>query len=277
MNELSPLPARLETTRQVVLLANRIGVHGTKAIVDAGLGELSPNPQIVVLNHLVRNGPTRPRDLLGVTRRTRGGLSNLLDRLEAGGYISRTYGTVPGDRRGATVVLTDTGRAAATTIEGLVGRTLETLNDVVVELAAALDSITEHDRGRSNTTRVGSLGPAGLLSLAGAAMSRALHDVDPDDPTPHATALTLCCAAPPGHTRPKELIEVTALSSGGVSQLLDRLEDAGLVLRRAGQPPDRRAVTVTLTDEGRQELERRLDAIADHLALLRSAVPNQDG
>ena len=99
-------------------------------------------------------------------------------------------------------------------------------------------------------------------------MTAALYEADPDDPAPDKTAIVLSSSAHPGHTRPRQLIERTALSSSGVSQLLDRLENTGLVRRRTGEPPDRRAVTVELTPTGRQHLERQLASVADHLTLL---------
>jgi DNA-binding MarR family transcriptional regulator len=108
--------------------------------------------------------------------------------------------------------------------------------------------------------------------MAGAAMTEALYEADPDNPAPDKTAIVLSCAAQPGHTRPRQLIEQTALSSSGVSQLLDRLENAGLVRRRTGEPPDRRAVTVELTQHGRQHLERQLARVAEHLTLLQQAL-----
>jgi DNA-binding MarR family transcriptional regulator len=48
---------------------------------------------------------------------------------------------------------------------------------------------------------------------------------------------------------PTELAEILVRSSGGVTQILDRLERAGLVAR-APDPDDRRKVVVELTAEG---------------------------
>jgi DNA-binding MarR family transcriptional regulator len=54
--------------------------------------------------------------------------------------------------------------------------------------------------------------------------------------------------APPAMS-PTELADVVVRSSGGMTQILDRLERAALV-RRAPDPSDRRKVLVTLTDTG---------------------------
>ena len=54
---------------------------------------------------------------------------------------------------------------------------------------------------------------------------------------------------PPHRMSPTELSEILVRSSGGVTQILDRLERAGLVAR-APDPDDRRKVVVELTAEG---------------------------
>jgi DNA-binding MarR family transcriptional regulator len=53
----------------------------------------------------------------------------------------------------------------------------------------------------------------------------------------------------PHRMSPTELSEIVVRSSGGMTQILDRLEGAGL-LARAPDPADRRKVLVALTDEG---------------------------
>ena len=260
----------LETTRQAMLLVNHIGVHATAALDDAGLGELSSNVAIATLTHLAGEGPSRARDLLQPTRLTRGGLSNLFSRLESAGLITRTYGTVPGDRRSAMVALTEAGSDVVSAISHVVANTLDALSAELADLAGALESLAPTDLSPNATTATADR--LNLLSLAGAAMTKALADVDPDDPTPSKTAVVLARAAQPGHTRPRELIESTGLSSGGVSQLLDRLEQADLVRRRTNLPPDRRVVTVELTTRGDDRLTRQLAGVAEHFALLRAAV-----
>ena len=54
---------------------------------------------------------------------------------------------------------------------------------------------------------------------------------------------------PPHRMSPTELAEILVRSSGGVTQILDRLERAGLVAR-APDPDDRRKVVVELTAAG---------------------------
>ena len=53
----------------------------------------------------------------------------------------------------------------------------------------------------------------------------------------------------PHRMSPTELSEIVVRSSGGMTQILDRLERVGLVARTP-DPADRRKVLVALTDEG---------------------------
>ena len=78
---------------------------------------------------------------------------------------------------------------------------------------------------------------------------------------------------PPHRMSPTELSEILVRSSGGVTQILDRLERTGLVAR-APDPDDRRKVVVQLTPDGLrtadkanatyiQERERLLDGLSN--------------
>ena len=81
----------------------------------------------------------------------------------------------------------------------------------------------------------------------------------------------LALAGPPYRMSPTELADVVVRSSGGMTQILDRLERARLVARTA-DPTDRRKVVVGLTAAGRETAEqasaRYLDARQELLAEL---------
>jgi DNA-binding MarR family transcriptional regulator len=66
---------------------------------------------------------------------------------------------------------------------------------------------------------------------------------------------------PPYQMTPGALIRATLVTSGTMTNRIDRLAEAGLV-RRKPDPRDRRGVLVTLTDQGRAEAD---DALADLL------------
>jgi DNA-binding MarR family transcriptional regulator len=62
-------------------------------------------------------------------------------------------------------------------------------------------------------------------------------------------------AGEPYRMSPTELSEIVLRSSGGMTQILDRLEKTGLV-ERAADPSDRRKVVVGLTPDGLRTAER---------------------
>jgi DNA-binding MarR family transcriptional regulator len=58
-----------------------------------------------------------------------------------------------------------------------------------------------------------------------------------------------------------ELSRALVMSSGGMTNLLDRLEGDGLI-RRGNDPSDRRSVLITLTPKGRKAIDRAVTAEA---------------
>ena len=68
-------------------------------------------------------------------------------------------------------------------------------------------------------------------------------------------------AAPEGRVTMSRLSNDIALTTGGVTRLVDRMVDAGLV-ERSACPGDRRSIHVILTAEGRDVLDR---AVAAHI------------
>jgi DNA-binding MarR family transcriptional regulator len=73
---------------------------------------------------------------------------------------------------------------------------------------------------------------------------------------------TLRRSDPPHRLTPAELMRASMVTSGAITQRLDRLEERGLVTRTPSES-DGRGVHVTLTDEGFALIER---ALPDHLA-----------
>lgn len=270
-DDLGQLPPQLEPVRRLLLQINDLGFELTKAIIDAGFGEASSNGAVAVLSKLAIDGPARPKELLRSVRLSPGGLSNLLERLESSNLITRTYGQVPGDRRGAIIVATDAGAAAAAGIADAVARSLDSGRAAIFELTQTLAEIEPHRPGpkRSAAKRPTDMERLVLVGQIGLTLEEAFAG---DDPTPGKTAIVLCSAAQPERTRPRELMERLALSSGGVTQLIDRLETAGLIYRTTGQPPDHRAVIIALTPHGRRHLEHLLTVLTRRLDTIESAL-----
>jgi DNA-binding MarR family transcriptional regulator len=68
-------------------------------------------------------------------------------------------------------------------------------------------------------------------------------------------------AGPPYQLTPTALMRTALVTSGAITQRLDRLEEKGLITRERSEV-DGRAVVVTLSDAGRKALD---DALPDHL------------
>ena len=69
-------------------------------------------------------------------------------------------------------------------------------------------------------------------------------------------------SGPPHRLRPSDLVGALVLSSGAVTNRIDRVEAMGLV-ERLPDPDDRRGTLVALTDKGRQVVD---EAVVAHLA-----------
>src|SRR5919109_21629 len=83
--------------------------------------------------------------------------------------------------------------------------------------------------------------------------------------------LALRRSGPPYRRSPGWLAERAGLSSGAMTNRLDRLEEAGLI-RRLPDPDDRRALQVELTPKGHEVWEASTGAQAEKEALVASAL-----
>jgi DNA-binding MarR family transcriptional regulator len=80
---------------------------------------------------------------------------------------------------------------------------------------------------------------------------------------------------PPYEMSPTELAEVLLRSSGGMTQILDRLERSGFVARGSDES-DRRKVVVGLTDRGLDTAQRASAAYArERRRILRALSPDE--
>lgn len=94
-----------------------------------------------------------------------------------------------------------------------------------------------------------------LLRLAefGNVVSEALSELTEGDIVSNVSIVTLCVLDLEGPQRPTDIQDRTRLSSGGVTKLVDRLQEAGLVTRAYGTVPgDNRGVLVSISDRGRR-------------------------
>jgi DNA-binding MarR family transcriptional regulator len=111
---------------------------------------------------------------------------------------------------------------------------------------------------------------AGRLRLSMIRLSRQLRRYDPSELTIAQLSL-LASVVRAGPIGVGHLAEIEGLPSPAVTRLADKLEDAGLVTRRAN-PADRRGVHLVATVQGEQVFARRREAgnawLAGHLSAL---------
>ncbi|WP_295011624.1 MarR family winged helix-turn-helix transcriptional regulator [uncultured Microbacterium sp.] len=82
-------------------------------------------------------------------------------------------------------------------------------------------------------------------------------------------------AGSPFQLSPKQLLQQTLVSSGTMTNRIDRLVGRRLV-RREADPDDGRSVHVTLTDDGRVRVDAAITRLVDAEATLLSALPRGD-
>jgi DNA-binding MarR family transcriptional regulator len=80
---------------------------------------------------------------------------------------------------------------------------------------------------------------------------------------------------PPFRSSPGHLVKHEGLSSGAMTNRLDRLEERGLI-RRLPDPDDRRGIQVELTDEGHRVYLEAVDVQAAKEATIASALSDRE-
>jgi DNA-binding MarR family transcriptional regulator len=86
-------------------------------------------------------------------------------------------------------------------------------------------------------------------------------------------SLILCELSLRGPLRPRDLMEVTRLSSGGLTKQLDHLEAEGLIAREFGTlRDDRRASVVSLTRDGDRAARLIGEAVGSRFVHLRATM-----
>jgi DNA-binding MarR family transcriptional regulator len=137
-----------------------------------------------------------------------------------------------------------------------VDRFLETIHLVLPDLDLEVEGIVD---------RIG-----GIARRINRAMDETLGEVGLDTAEYKALSV-LAQGGPPHRSTPGRLAKRMELSSGAMTNRLDRLEQAGLV-RRLPDPDDRRGVLVELTDHGRETYRSAVGVQAQKETLMAAAL-----
>jgi DNA-binding MarR family transcriptional regulator len=111
-----------------------------------GKPDLMGNTPLLVLCLLDLDGPARPSTISEVVGLTSGGMTKLLDRLEAAGLIERSYGVIATDHRGVSVALTGDGRRMIRVAARALIDHLPDVSDLVKSIVVLLEALQrDHD------------------------------------------------------------------------------------------------------------------------------------
>ena len=128
-----------------------------------------------------------------------------------------------------------------------------------------VDLILEQWRHERPDLDASPIGVIGRISRLARELEQRLEPVYAEqglEPGWYDVLATLRRSGPPFRLRPSELTGALMLTSSGTTKRLDRLEQARLITRTP-DPHDRRGTLITLTDAGRELVDR---ATAAHLA-----------
>lgn len=102
---------RSRDAEELLLRLGEFGAYVTRALAEvAGDDLLVENISIQLLCRLDLEGPMRPSEITELEQMTSGGVSKLIDRMEADGLIERRRGVLATDNRAVLVVITRKGR-----------------------------------------------------------------------------------------------------------------------------------------------------------------------
>jgi DNA-binding MarR family transcriptional regulator len=141
-----------------------------------------------------------------------------------------------------------------------VDRFLETIHLVLPDLDLEVEGIVD---------RI-----AGLSRRIHRSMDETLAEFGLDS-AEHKALSALAQAGPPYRSTPGKLGKRMDLSSGAMTNRLDRLEEAGLI-RRLPDPDDRRGVVVELTEEGGRVYQQAVGVQAKKEALVTDALNERE-
>ena len=139
----------VEAALEILMIIGRLGKRLHDALVAGADTDLVGNTEVVVVCSLSMRGSLRPTDIQTLTGLSSGGVTKLVDRLEAGGLVVRALGTYPDDRRATRLLLTPHGSQVARDFARAMLSETDAIRRGFTELLAATEPIgAAEDRGR---------------------------------------------------------------------------------------------------------------------------------
>jgi DNA-binding MarR family transcriptional regulator len=252
-----------DSLAQALVLTHRYTVHLTR-VVSATLGLPEPENRDVQTVLVIHDaGPLTPSGLATAIGTPRSTLSRAVSRLEALGLVSRRHDDA--DQRRVFIDVTAKGRRRVARARALLDD-LHRAGDVAVK--HAIDLL---DRAGLSPAPEGLRDPidanVALATVGDAYVTDVVRALEPYGVSEGTDRFALALLDLNAPMRPSQLSDELGITPGGVSGLLTRLEAERLLVRGHDHVPgDRRAVTVVLTDRGREAAAVQLDVFARHAA-----------
>jgi len=200
-------------------------------------------------------GPLRPGMIAKLTSLTSAGVSQLLERLEAGELVTRSLGVVAEDRRAVVVTLTDAGRAALATLDQVVTNSSKELGRALQAAGAQTGAVLTSVPASPIGPPAGASSPvlASLLNLTiliDASIERVVGDSAALPPTEVRPHLLLQETVRRGEVRLAEIPDLIGRARGAAGRLVARLEAEGLLARYRSTVAGRSVIVIRPTDRG---------------------------
>lgn len=259
-----------EATRvsPVVALLDRYS-RGLTNVAHAFIGPSGiANRDLQLLLTINTNPGLRPSALSDQLKISRALVSQSLGRFESAGLVGRTVD--PADHRSWHLTITRTGRDQIKAFEAELATWLVQASPTVREMHVLLNrSLT-----LESAADLAPLDAAELLTAAGGPyVSELASRLLPFGRLTSTQRTALVFVDAFGPRRPVQLASELALTSGGISVVLDHLESVALVKRqRSSTGGDRKAVTVTLTPSGKRAVATVCEVFLRHSDQLLAAM-----
>lgn len=263
---MSPLtPSRMRALALDLLLSYTLDVNEVGA---ATLGSATvSNREGQVLLALHRRPGSTPSEVAASLGLSRSAVARLLGRLQQEGFIVRSVD--PSDRRSARLSLAEAGKRRIRSFEHGLEQLFVARGPAIRYLLAT----TDHPANAADRPSLTALDAMEQVTSAGASyVEDVLERLHPYGLEGASDRYAVSLLHLRGSLQPTDLALELRLTSGGVSQLLDRLEAGQLIRRTSMEDGDQRAVVVTLAPDGLAAAEVILEVFGAHLHELCAAL-----
>lgn len=249
-----------DVTPPVSALLGQFSETVTGLVTEAFGGTWADNEELIVLSELALGVQPTTRELASSSSMARHVLHHLMHRLRRDGLVS----TAPSkfDRRAVAVELTPQGHLRAEALRASLHVSFQESKHLAGAALRGLDAPPRPQRGGGQPTDP--LVVLGLTGRVGQDLGASVRALDLPDVTGRRRT-TLVQIAATENIRPRDVSQAQGTYRQSTAYVIDQLVAEGLVGRHRGRvPEDARAVTLEVTDRGRQVVDGIDDVLRHH-------------